>query len=85
MMLAQFGWALFPAILLGLIAGLVWASSTALIITMKLPFIATMGTTQIINSVALLLTNGKPVLGLGTSSVHRPGQGAATFPWRYGS
>lgn len=67
MMLAEFGWALFPAILLGLIAGLVvGVINGALIVTMKLPpFIATMGTTQIINSVALLLTNGKPVLGLG--------------------
>lgn len=67
LMLAKFGWALVPAILIGLLAGLlVGAVNGLLIVMMKLPpFIATMGTTQIINSVALLLTDGKPVLGLG--------------------
>lgn len=67
LMLSRFGWALIPAILLGLLAGIaVGIINGGLIVAMKLPpFIATMGTTQIINSVALLLTNGKPVLGLG--------------------
>lgn len=67
LMLSRFGWAMIPAILLGLLAGIaVGIINGGLIVAMKLPpFIATMGTTQIINSVALLLTNGKPVLGLG--------------------
>lgn len=67
LMLSRFGWAMIPAILLGLLAGIaVGVINGGLIVAMKLPpFIATMGTTQIINSVALLLTNGKPVLGLG--------------------
>ncbi len=67
MMLADCGWGVIPAIIVALIAGLVvGAVNGSLIVSLKLPpFIATMGTTQIINSVALLLTNGKPVLGLG--------------------
>ena len=67
LMLSKFGWAVFPAIVLGLLMGiLVGAINGGFIVALKLPpFIATMGTTQIINSVALLLTNGKPVLKLG--------------------
>ena len=68
LMISKFGWSMYPAMLLALISGLVVGLiNGALIVVMKLPaFIATMGTTQIINSVALLLTNGKPVLGLGS-------------------
>lgn len=67
LMVSRAGWLLVPAILLGLASGLlVGAINGALVVGLKLPpFIATMGTTQIINSVALLLTDGKPVLGLG--------------------
>ncbi|MBQ3423793.1 MAG: ABC transporter permease [Clostridia bacterium] len=67
LMVARMGWAMIPAILVGLASGLlVGAVNGALVVGLKLPpFIATMGTTQIINSVALLLTDGKPVLGLG--------------------
>ena len=68
LMISKFGWSMYPAMLLALISGLaVGFINGALVVVMKLPaFIATMGTTQIINSVALLLTNGKPVLGLGS-------------------
>lgn len=67
LMVSRAGWLLVPAILLGLASGLlVGAINGGLVVGLKLPpFIATMGTTQIINSVALLLTDGKPVLGLG--------------------
>ncbi len=67
LMVSRAGWLLVPAILLGLASGLlVGVINGGLVVGLKLPpFIATMGTTQIINSVALLLTDGKPVLGLG--------------------
>lgn len=67
LMIANLALPLPVVILAGLLSGLiVGAINGSLIVGLKLPpFIATMGTTQIINSVALLLTDGKPVLGLG--------------------
>lgn len=69
MLTAQYGWPLYAAIVAALLAGvLMGLFNGVLVVNFKLPpFIATMGTTQIITSVALLLTNGKPVLGIGSN------------------
>lgn len=68
MLVAQAGMPLPVAILAALLVGCVMGLLNGLLVVgLKLPpFIATMGTTQIITSIALLLTNGKPVLGLGS-------------------
>ncbi|MEF9895560.1 MAG: ABC transporter permease [Clostridia bacterium] len=67
MLVSQAGLPLIVAIPAALLVGcLMGMINGMLVVGLKLPpFIATMGTTQIITSVALLLTNGKPVLGLG--------------------
>ncbi|MEF9973590.1 MAG: ABC transporter permease [Clostridia bacterium] len=67
MLVSQAGLPLIVAISAALLVGcLMGMINGMLVVGLKLPpFIATMGTTQIITSVALLLTNGKPVLGLG--------------------
>ncbi|MEG1813223.1 MAG: ABC transporter permease [Clostridia bacterium] len=67
MLVSQAGLPLIVAIPAALLVGcLMGMINGMLVVGLKLPpFIATMGTTQIITSVALLLTNGKPILGLG--------------------
>lgn len=68
LLISKAGWNIYAAIAVALLMGLLVGSiNGSLIVFLKLPaFIATMGTTQIIKSVALLMTDGKPVLGLGS-------------------
>ena len=80
MMLVNYKLPLIPAILLALLAGTtVGAFNGGMVIGLKLPpFIATLGSTQIIKSLALLLTNGKPIIGVGPSFL-AIGQGSILF------
>jgi ribose transport system permease protein len=66
MMIVKFKMPLVLSILVALLSGLgVGALNGVMVIWLHLPsFIATMGSTQIIKSLALLLTNGKPILGV---------------------
>ncbi|MDR3337060.1 MAG: ABC transporter permease [Treponema sp.] len=71
---------LVPSIAVALIAGgVVGACNGGMIIGLRLPpFIATMGSTQIIKSLALLLTNGKPIIGVSAAFL-AIGQGTFLF------
>ena len=61
------GVAIILAVLVGAAAGLF---NALLVVGIKLPpFVATMATTQIIKSISLLLTNGKPVMGVGADFI----------------
>lgn len=61
------GVAIMFSMVVGGIAGLV---NAILVVSIKLPpFVATMATTQIIKSVSLLLTNGKPIIGVGADFI----------------
>jgi ribose transport system permease protein len=67
LLVAKFNVPLIPAILAALAAGtVVGAANGSMVVWLKLPpFIATMGATQIVKSLALILTDARPVLGVG--------------------
>jgi ribose/xylose/arabinose/galactoside ABC-type transport system permease subunit len=71
MSIVKFGVPLLPSIAFGLLAGTLFgALNGAMVVVLRLPpFIATLGTTQIIKSLSLLLTNAKPVIGIGDSFI----------------
>jgi ribose/xylose/arabinose/galactoside ABC-type transport system permease subunit len=62
----QYGWPMWPAVLVMLLAGAVCGFCNGLIVTRGgiPPFIATLGTMQIFRGAALQITNGKPIFDL---------------------
>ena len=65
-LLMEQGLPVFPATLLGILAGAVWGLSTGFVITLfKVPaFIATLGGLGMARGLTLLITDGRPVTGI---------------------
>jgi ribose transport system permease protein len=66
LLMVDYGWGMWPAVLMMLAAGALCGLVNGLVITLGgiPPFIVTLGTMQIFRGVALEVTNGKPIFDL---------------------